>query len=61
MAFVATLVINSFIIGFLQETAITRSYASLSFKEKVPLFVSGAVSTACWILTAAAGFYLIPD
>lgn len=61
MAFVATLVVNSLIIGFLQETAITRSYASLSFKDKIPLFVSGAISTACWILTATAGFYLIPE
>lgn len=61
MAFVATLIINSFTIGYLQETAITKSYASLSFKEKLPLFISGTVSTACWILTAAAGFYLIPE
>jgi hypothetical protein len=61
MAFVAALVINSFVIGFLQETSITKTYASLTFKEKLPLFISGAVSTVCWILTAAAGFYLIPD
>lgn len=61
MAFVTTLIINSFVIGYLKETSITKTYASLSFKEKLPLFISGAVSTACWILTAAAGFYLIPD
>ncbi len=61
MAFVTTLIINSFVIGYLQETAITKSYVSLSFKEKLPLFISGAVSTACWIFTAVAGFYLIPE
>lgn len=61
MAFVATLVINSFVIGYLQETAITKSYTSLQFKEKIPLFISGAISTACWILTIIAGFYLIPE
>jgi hypothetical protein len=61
MSFVATLVINSFIIGYLQETAIKKSYASLRLSEKLPLFISGAVSTVCWILTIIAGFYLIPE
>lgn len=60
MSFVEILAINSFIIGYLQEIAITKTYTSLTVKEKLPLFVSGAVSTLCWILTAAAGFYLIP-
>lgn len=61
MAFVAALVINSFIIGYLQETAVTKTYSSLTLKEKLPLFISGAVSTTCWILAAVAGFYLLPD
>lgn len=61
MAFVTTLFINSFIIGYLKETAITKTYASLSLKEKLPFFISGALSTACWILAATAAFYLIPD
>lgn len=60
MGFVSALIVNSFVISFLQVTSITKTYASLTFKEKLPLFVSGAVSTMCWILTAAAGFYLIP-
>ncbi len=61
MAFVATLVMNSFVIGYLQNIAITKTFASLTFKEKLPLFISGSVSTLCWILTAAAGFFLIPE
>ena len=61
IAFVAALIIKSFIIGYLQETAIIKTYASLSLKEKLPLFISGAFSTACWTLTAVAGFYLIPE
>jgi hypothetical protein len=54
MSFVATLVLNSFVIGYLQDVAIAKPYATLTFREKLPLFISGAVSTGCWLLTIAA-------
>ena len=61
MLFVAGLLINSFAIGKLSLLPITRTFASLSTKEKVPLLISGAVSTLCWLGAIAGGFYLIPE
>jgi hypothetical protein len=61
MGFVIALIINSIVISYLQKIATTKSFASLSLKEKLPLFISGAFSTVCWVLTATAGFYLIPE
>ncbi len=61
MTFVAALLLNSFAIGVLQKTATERPYSSLSLKEKLPLFISGAVSTLSWLGAAAGGFFLIPE
>lgn len=49
MVFVAFLVINSVVIHFLMDIAETRTYKSLSNKEKFPLLISGAVSTIGWL------------
>src|SRR3989344_6097743 len=48
MAFVAALVINAFVIGRFLRTPTERNYASLSRSEKMPLFLSGAVSFVSW-------------
>ena len=61
MAFVLTLIINGFVIGHLQKIAISRSYNSLSTKEKLPLYISGGVSTLAWLGAALGGLYIIPD
>lgn len=61
MAFVITLICNGFIIGNLQKTATTKTYASLSLREKAPLFISGTISTICWLGAIAGGFFLIPE
>lgn len=61
MAFVATLIINAFVIGHLQTKATRSTYASLSFKEKLPLFISGAVSTCCWLGAATTALFLVQD
>lgn len=58
MLFVAVLLINSFIIGSLIKVATTRSYRSLSAQEKVPLFISGTVSTISWLGAAIFAFFL---
>ena len=60
MGFVVALIINGFIIGGLQKTAITKTYASLSTKEKIPLFLSGGISTLCWLGAVAGGYFLFP-
>lgn len=61
MAFVVTLICNGFVIGKLQHISTTRSFSSLTIKEKAPLFISGAVSTICWISAIVTAFFLIPD
>ena len=58
MGFVVALIINGFIIGRLQKTAITKTYVSLSTKEKLPLFISGASSTLCWLGAATFAYFL---
>lgn len=61
MFFVGLLFINSFFIGKLLPIATTRTYASLTFKEKLPLFVSGAISTISWVSAAILAFFIFSD
>lgn len=61
MGFVIALVINGLVIGRLQKVAAEKTFASLSAKEKMPLFISGAVSTLSWAGAALVAFFLIPD
>ena len=48
MGFVLVLVVNGFFIGTLSTLATTRSFASLSTKERLPLLASGAASVLGW-------------
>ena len=61
MAFVITLVCNGFVIGKLQHIATEKPFASLSTKQKLPLFISGAVSTLSWLGAIACAFFLLPE
>lgn len=61
MTFVLALVVNGFVIGHLQKIAFRRSYESLTPKERLPLFISGTLSTISWISAATLAFFLIPD
>ncbi len=58
MFFVGLLAINSFFIGNLMDVALLRSYASLTTREKMPLFISGAVSGISWLGAFTAAFFL---
>lgn len=58
MGFVVALFINSFVIGILSKTSTTKTYASLSSKEKLPLMISGAVSTISWLGATGMAFFL---
>jgi hypothetical protein len=60
MAFVITLICNGLVIGKLQHIAIEKPFASLSNSQKLPLFISGVVSTLSWLGAAAAAFFLLP-
>ncbi|MBP6888900.1 MAG: hypothetical protein KBC21_04365 [Candidatus Pacebacteria bacterium] len=61
MGFVVALVINGFFIGFLQNIATTKTFASLTFKEKMSLIISGTVSTLSWLGATVAGLLLDSD
>lgn len=61
MAFVAALLINGAVIGRLQKVATSKAYSELTAKEKLPLIISGAVSTVSWTGAAVVAFFLIPD
>ena len=49
MAFVAALIVNSFFIEYLMHTASHTPWKHLSYGERVPFIVSGAVSTLSWL------------
>jgi hypothetical protein len=58
MSFVALLVVNSFAIGTLMHTASAKSFASLTLKEKAPLFISGGLSMIGWVGAITAALFL---
>ncbi len=61
MVFVATLIINGCIIGYLQKRISGKTFTSLSIKAKMPFLISGGISTLCWVLAGIAGWYLVPE
>jgi nitrate reductase gamma subunit len=56
--FVVTLVVNAFFIGTFMRAATERSFATLTRNEKVPLVISGAISTIGWIGAITCGLIL---
>jgi hypothetical protein len=61
MTFVLVLIINSFAIGKFSKVATSKTYASLSSREKLPLLITGGLSTIGWLGAATAAFFLIPE
>lgn len=58
MAFLGALIVNSFFIERFMHIALTRPFTSLTKKERLPLLVSGAVSTLSWIGVIASALLL---
>ncbi len=58
LCFIAVLFVNAILIGRIQYVALTRPFASLSSKEKLPLFLSGIASTYCWIMAGVLGYII---
>jgi hypothetical protein len=58
MCFVLALILNSFIIETLMHLAARFPYAALTARQKIPLFISGAVSGACWLGAGIAALIL---
>lgn len=61
MGFVAALVVNSFVIGSLSKIPTTRTYTSLTMKEKLPLIISGVMSTISWIGAAVMALFILGE
>lgn len=61
MFFVFALIVNGFAIGRLQNVALTKPYAELTTRERLPLLISGAVSTISWISAATLAFFLVEE
>ena len=61
MGFVTALVINSFVIGTLSKIPTTKTFTSMSTKEKLPLLISGAVSTISWGGAAIMALFILND
>lgn len=60
MLFVLALTANGYMIGAVDRIATTRSFASLSVRERFPLLLSGGISLTCWIGAFVAGVLLFP-
>lgn len=60
-SFVLALVANGFAIGNIQKVATKKWYKELTLREKIPLFISGAVSTIGWAGAAIMAFFILPD
>lgn len=58
MVFVAALIINGFFISVINTIATMRSWSSLSTRERLPLLISGAISTGSWAGAGICGLLL---
>jgi hypothetical protein len=59
MFFVGTLLVNAVAIGKLSKVTTTKTFSSLSTKEKIPLFISGAISTGAWLGAFAMAYFIL--
>lgn len=58
LLFVGILVVNAVLIGRLIPIALTRTFASLTLKEKMPLITSGLISGGSWVAILVIAFVL---
>lgn len=58
MFFVLVIVVNSIVIRKFLPIATTKTYASLTYKERLPLLVSGAASGLSWAGAIVAALFL---
>ena len=58
MGFVLALLINAFVIGRLAPLSYNRPFILLTYDERLPLFISGAVSVTAWVGAIVAAQFL---
>lgn len=61
ISFVLALVANGFAIGSIQKVATKKWYKELTMREKLPILLSGAVSTVGWVGAAIMAFFIVED
>lgn len=61
MSFVLALVANGFVIGSIQKIATRKRYEELTRNEKLPMLISGVVSTVGWAGAAITAFFIVED
>lgn len=59
MFLVAVLFVNAVVISHLMHLATTTPFAELKKKQKIAMFVSGGISTACWLGAFTIGFFFL--
>jgi len=59
MGFVLTLLVNSFFIERHLPIASQQAFKTLTRAQKIPLFISGALSTLCWVGAGISAWYLL--
>lgn len=58
IVFVSILFVNGFVIGRLMNIAADRSFASLSLRKRIPLFLSGIASSVGWVGAVMMALFL---
>ena len=58
MSFIIALIINGLIIGKIQKVAITHTWKNLNPKQRLPLIISGTVSTLCSLGAFTCAFFI---
>lgn len=58
MATVLALILNTYAIGRFSSVALTRPFASLSHAERLPLFITGAISFLGWVTAFVCGLLI---
>lgn len=58
MAAVLALILNTYAISRFSEVGVARSFASLSTRERLPLYISGAVSFLGWATAFLCGLLI---
>jgi hypothetical protein len=58
MVFVATIILNGYAIGTLKSVASEKPFRETVWVERIPLLVSGTISTVSWTGVVIASFYI---
>ena len=58
MVIIFALILNTYVIDRFSAVALTRTFASLTSKERIPLFITGAISFGGWATAFICGLLI---